>query len=154
MKRKNPLASLEKNIELLNKTVSSFDKRLESMDVRIDELVRNANMVRFANAGSAVSGLRARTEQFPEQTERSERVPEHLSKITGRHREILAMLINNGFHTYKDISKKLNISQSRARAYIAELKNKYNIPLRQVRDPEGYKVGVEMRFVEEVLSSK
>ena len=77
-----------------------------------------------------------------------------LNRIRGRHREILAMLINNGFHTYKQIATKLNISQSRARAYIAELKNKYNVPLRQVRDPEGYKVGIDVRFVEQILASK
>jgi len=64
------------------------------------------------------------------------------------------MLINSGSHTYEQIAKKLNISQSRARAYIAELKNEFNVPLRQIRDPEGYKVGIDVRFVEQILSSR
>ena len=77
-----------------------------------------------------------------------------LGSVRGRHREILAMLINNGFHTYEQIAQKLGISQSRARAYIADLRNNYGVPLKQVRDPEGYKIGIDVRFVEQILVSK
>jgi biotin operon repressor len=154
MKRSNSLKSLEKKIEILNKTLISFEKKLENTNEKINEIVE----ITSANA------LRAKTERYAEQiehTERSERLRAMpnmrnagtLKKIRGRHREILVMLINNGFHTYKDIAKKLNISQSRVRAYISELK-KSGIPLKQIRDPEGYKVGVDLRFVEEILASK
>jgi len=113
-------------------------------------------MDKRSNLAERIHLFRAKTEQFGELGELGEQPLRagSLNRIRGRHREILAMLINSGFHTYQQIAKKLNISQSRARAYIAELKNKYNVPLRQIRDPEGYKVGIDVRFVENILSSK
>ena len=62
------------------------------------------------------------------------------------------MLINDGFHTYKKIADRLGISESRARAYVASLKNDFGIPLKRIRDPEGYKVGIDVRFVERILA--
>ena len=150
---------LEKKLEILDKTISSFEQKIGHLDERIDKLM-DAIDVNGSPKAEQLRQLRAKTEQFSERNERFERTlrsgigPENLNRITGRHREILAMLINNGFHTYKQIAQKLNISQSRARAYIAELKNKHNVPLRHVRDPEGYKVGIDVRFVEEILVSK
>lgn len=159
MKRKNYLRPLEKKIEILNRALASFDKKLEKTNERINELVEII---------AATSNLRAKTEHLAERFEQTEHFEQsgqpgrtlarmrnvgNLKKVTGRHREILVMLINDGFHTYKDIAKKLSISQSRVRAYISELK-KYGVPLRQIRDPEGYKVGVDLRFVEEILASK
>jgi len=158
--------SLERKIGILSKTLASFEKKLEKTNQKI-EILTNAianemaiqNMGGQSNLTEQLRALRAKTEQFSErsgQTEPSERSLRvgSLNRIRGRHREILAMLINSGFHTYQQIAKKLNISQSRARAYIAELKNEHNVPLRQIRDPEGYKVGIDVRFVEQILSSK
>jgi DNA-binding CsgD family transcriptional regulator len=153
------LKKLDKKLEVLDKTISSFESKMEHLESRINKLIDSIE----ANGSMKTERLpqiRAKTEHFPEQTEQFERTlrnglrSDSLNRITGRHREILAMLINNGFHTYKQIAERLNISQSRARAYIAELKNKYGVPLRHVRDPEGYKVGIDVRFVEEVLLSK
>jgi len=159
------LEQLEKKINVLSKSIDSFEEKIEQIDSRINKLLDSleANSVAKLTTGSGVtiptsrfSLRRAKTEQSTEQTEQFERSlkRESLGRVTGRHREILAMLINDGFHTYKQIADKLNISQSRARAYIAELKNDYRVPLRHVRDPEGYKVGIDVRFVEEVLLSK
>ena len=162
------IKKLEKKIENLSESISSFEEKIEHIDSRINKLIDSleTNGVPGIPSTRATtrdiiipanrSDFRAKTEQFTEQNEHSERSlkRENLNKITGRHREILAMLINNGFHTYKQIADKLNISQSRSRAYIAELKNKYRVPLRHVRDPEGYKVGIDVRFVEEVILSK
>lgn len=155
--------ALERKIELLSKTLVSFEKKLEKTNRGLENIANAiANGVVVQKMGEQpieterLHMLRARTEQFGELNELSERPLRtgSLNRIRGRHREILVMLINNGFHTYQQIADKLNISQSRARAYIAELKNKYNVPLRQVRDPEGYKVGIDVRFVEHILASK
>ncbi len=155
--------ALERKIELLSKTLASFEKKLEKTNRELENLTNTIakGIVVQKIGGQPIETkrlhmLRARTEQFGELNELSEQPLRvgNLNRIRGRHREILAMLINNGFHTYQQIASKLNISQSRARAYIAELKNKYNVPLRQVRDPEGYKVGIDVRFVEQILASK
>ncbi len=162
-KGKLDLKKLEKKVDALSEAISSFEKNIERMDSKINKLIESieSNGVRTQKNIFPVklSKYRAKTERFGERTELSERPlvdlsKDNLNRIRGRHREILAMLINNGFHTYKQIAEKLNISQSRARAYIAELKNIYNVPLRHVRDPEGYKVGIDVRFVEEIILSK
>lgn len=147
--------SLERKIDILNKMLDSFEKKLAKTNSKIDDLA--AVMAKGALQQKKLlspSALRAETERFGERDERLEHTLNisNLSNVRGRHREILALLINQGFHTYKQIAKKLNISQSRARAYIAELKNDFNIPLTQIRDAEGYKVGIEVRFVEQILS--
>lgn len=155
--------SLERKIEILSNTLASFEKKLEKTNSKIEYLTGvivsealSYKKGKNLNLTEQLSAFRAKTEQFGEQKERFERPLKSasLSSIRGRHREIIAMLINNGFHTYKQIAKNLNISQSRARAYIAELRNEYNVPLTQIRDPEGYKVGIDVRFVEQILSSR
>ena len=155
--------SLERKIEILSKTLASFEKKLEKTNSKIEYLtgVIVSEALSYKNGknlspAEQLTTFRAKTEQFGERTEHFERPlkPANLSSIRGRHREIIAMLINNGFHTYKQIAKNLNISQSRARAYIAELRNEYHVPLKQIRDPEGYKVGIDVRFVEQLLASR
>lgn len=131
---------LEKNLELTNKKLDKFTKILVKSGVWQE-------VGQFRNN-------RAKTEQPTEQIELNEQTlgENKLNRIRGRHREILAMLINDGFHTYKKISERLGISESRARAYVAALKNDFAIPLKRVRDPEGYKVGIDVRFVERILA--
>lgn len=145
--------------------MEEMSRQLEALTEQISVLVKQSNTPQPRSTASLaeqlseqVRVLRANVEQSGEQTEqvlsaqwRPSKSSE-LNRIRGRHREILAMLINNGYHTYQQISDKLNISQSRARAYIAELRNRYNVPLHQIRDPEGYKVGIDVRFVERILS--
>jgi len=155
--------SLERKIGILSKMLASFEKKLEKTNQKIeiltDVIVKGVALQNVGGQSSLTEQLhvlRAKTEQLGERSELSERPLRvgSLNRIRGRHREILAMLINSGSHTYEQIAKKLNISQSRARAYIAELKNEFNVPLRQIRDPEGYKVGIDVRFVEQILSSR
>lgn len=147
--------SLERKIDILVNMLSSFEKKLEKTNERVDRLSSSIESHTRATAFmKAPSEFRAITERFAERDERAEQgiKTSALANVHGRHREIVAMLINNGFQTYKDIAKKLGISESRARAYIAELKNEHKLPLTQIRDAEGYKVGIEMRFIEEILS--
>ncbi len=150
MVEEKSVKSLEKKISKLNSTVSILENKLD----KVIKLVESSNKKLLIP--SDIRKYRARTERSTEHNERNERSLniEDIANIRGRHREIMAMLINDGFQTYKQISNKLNISQSRARAYIAELRNKYDVPIKSVRDPEGYKVGIEVRFVEQLLTSQ
>ena len=151
-------------IKILNESLLSMQKSLEMTNKRIDDMTRALENQSGASGGEQGAFLRAKTERQTELGEQalSTDMPSgmlksgnrQLQQIHGRYREILAMLINNGFHTYGQIAQNLGISQSRARAYIADLKNVYNVPLKQVRDPEGYKIGVDIRFVDEILASK
>lgn len=152
--------SLERKIEILSKMLASFEKKLSKTNSKIDDLASVIAKGALSGMDSSVSNrslsIRAKTERFGERNEQLERTLNmaNLNNVRGRHREILVLLINGGFHTYKQIATKLNVSQSRVRAYIAELKNKYEIPLTQMRDAEGYKVGIELRFVEQILQNK
>jgi len=132
-----------KKMEELTRSISYLEKRFEKTNSKIERLskILSAEQSR-AN--------RATFEQMAEQSEQS--LAQTMQRIRGRHREVLGLLINEGFHTYEQIAQKLNISESRARAYITELKNDFEIPLRQVRDSEGYKVGVDTRFAERILT--
>jgi biotin operon repressor len=147
-KRADATRSLERKIDALSAAVSSLERKIDAMSQPPAEQARPFR--------AKTERLAERTERLSELFEQTERplTRESLGKVHGRHREILVMLINNGFHTYDQIAKQLNISNSRARAYVAELKNGYGLPIRQVRDAEGYKVGIEARFVEQILALK
>lgn len=136
------VADSERKIEKLIKVFEQHNKKIDKL---INLLVSTQTEQLKLN--------RAKIEQPGERTEQL-LASNGMHQVRGRHREILALLINEGFHTYRQIAEKLNISQSRARAYITDLKNSYNVPLRQVRDPEGYKIGIDVRFVEQILASK
>lgn len=136
---------------------NSVEKKLEKMMVLFERQNRRIDGIskileKIAETEQLLTS-RAKIEQSAEQTEQMLGT-QNLNRITGRHREVLALLMNQGFHTYEQMAKKLGISQSRARAYIAELKNDFGVPLRQVRDPEGYKIGIDVGFVERILALK
>jgi len=168
-RRHDSLESLAARIEYLSDAVSSLERKIDSFSATARAKGgRGFDVGDIADIADRLTPeqlhvLRAKTEHLTERTERATELfeqterpltRESLSKVHGRHREILVMLINNGFHTYDQIAKQLSISNSRARAYVAELKNDYGLPIRQVRDAEGYKVGIETRFVEQILALK
>jgi len=130
-------SSVQKEIKRLSNLIKKQNEKIDDLTEALAKIGRRG---------------RAKTEQFAEQTEQL-LAPKSLERIKGRHREIVGLLMNEGFHTYEQLANKLNISQSRARAYITELKN-FGIPLRQIKDPEGYKVGIDVAFVEKVLAFK
>ena len=166
MRRKTNMNNILNQIKVLTEAYSAIEKNLESMNKRLEkltEVVEKSVSILTEQRSEHPFTFRAKTERLPEHAEHmlvraasSERVSrdKQLKSIRGRHREILVMLINNGFHTYEQIAEKLGISQSRARAYIADLRNHYGVPLKQVRDPEGYKIGIDVRFVEQILAPK
>jgi len=80
-----------------------------------------------------------------------EQKPILIASATGRYREVLSILINEGFFTYARLAARLNISQSRVRAYIADLKKYYSIPISSIRDTEGVKVGISQEYVDQIL---
>ncbi len=132
------------------KKLTSLERKMGKMNSRIDRIyeVLSANSTRKNHPN-----LRANTEQLTEHTEQVLTQPS-MNRVRGKHRELLALFVNNGFHNYEQIAKKLNISQSRARAYVSELKKDYGIPLRQVKDAEGLKIGVDIAFIDQILAFK
>jgi len=128
---------VQKEIKRLSKLIEQQNEKIEAVTKTLGEMVGYG---------------RAKTEQFAEQNEQL-LASKNLELIKGRHREIVAVLMNDGFHTYEQLAKKMNISQSRARAYVTELKSS-GIPLKQMRDAEGYKIGIDANFVEKILVSK
>ena len=159
------LKSLAARIDALSVAVSSLERKIDGLSSAPGRRAKGFDVSEALGRLSPgqLHVLRAKTEHLAERTERMSELfeqterpltSEGLGKVRGRHREILAMLINSGFHTYDQIAKRLSISNSRARAYVSELKNDYGMPIRQVRDAEGYKVGIETRFVEQILALK
>ncbi len=134
---------MEKKLEKMIVLFERQNKRIDGISKILEKMVETEQL----------TGKRSKTEQFTEQTEQM-LASNNIGKITGRHREVLSLLMNEGFHTYEQMAKKLSISQSRARAYIAELKTNFGVPFRQVRDPEGYKIGIDVGFVERILALK
>ncbi len=134
-------SSIEKKIEKLFGLIETQNQKINEISEMLNKFQKTEQVVKN----------RAITEQLNEQTEQQLSV-QNISEISGRYREVLALLINFGYHTYGQIARKLNISESRARAYVAELKNNFNVPLMHVRDAEGYKIGVDNRFVDKILA--
>jgi len=128
----------------LRKEIKKLSDVIVNQNKKIDDLT---------NILKTIEGYgRAKTEQFAEHNEQL-LASKNLELIKGRQREIVAVLMNDGFHTYEQLAKKMNISQSRARAYVTELKSS-GVPLKQMRDAEGYKIGIDAGFVEKILVSK
>lgn len=141
-------------IQNLTKAISVLEKNLEQTNKKLDKFTEKLIESGAWQETEQFANNRAKTERYIERSELNEQTlgANKLNRIRGRHREILAMLINDGFHTYRRIAERLGISESRARAYVAALKNDFGIPLKRVRDPEGYKVGIDVRFVERILA--
>jgi DNA-directed RNA polymerase specialized sigma subunit len=142
------LNDFPKRFKNLNQRLSYLESNLVKMNEKIDKLI---DILSKSKGTEHLLSDRAKTEQLPEQAEQM--LTQDLQKVKGRHREILSLFVNEGFHTYQQIAERLKISQSRARAYVAELKS-FGVPLRQFRDPEGYKIGIDVRFVEQILTFK
>lgn len=132
-----PSKSVQREIKKLSEIIKKQNEKIENL---------TKTLMKIEKYG------RAKTEQFSEQNEQL-LASKSLETIKGRNREVLSLLMNEGFHTYEQLAEKLNISQSRARAYITELKS-FGVPLKQIKDAEGYKIGIETNFVEKVLALK
>ncbi len=142
------LKSFNKNLKRLSESILLLDRRMVAMSKTVQSL--QSSMLRMRT--EQTYPVRAKTEQSTEQTEQS--LVGDMSRIIGKHREVLAILINDGYSTYEQIAGRLNISQSRARAYVAELAANHSVPLRKIKDPEGLKIGLDVNFVEKILAFK
>lgn len=141
---------LAKKLDTLTKAVRSLERRMGQTNRRMDNF---SKVFKSFRKTEQLSLRRAKTEQLAEQNDQT-LTRGNLIKIRGKHRELLALLMNEGYHTYEQIADKMDISQSRARAYVADLKNSFNVPLTQFRDPEGYKIGIDVAFVEGIIGLK
>ena len=141
----------------------SLSSSISSLESKIAKLINVLEKIDRASAFEQSIRNRAKNEQelgLTEQSLSSDNKRSNkgfngttMQKVMGRNRELLTLLINEGFHTYAEISKKMDISESRARAYVTELKKNFNIPIKQIRDSEGYKIGIDISFVDRILSA-
>ena len=147
------------NFESLSSSISSLESKIAKLINVLEKIDRASafeQSIRNRAKNEQELGL---TEQRSEQSLSSYRKSSKgfngttMQKVMGRNRELLTLLINEGFHTYAEISKKMDISESRARAYVTELKKNFNIPIKQIRDSEGYKIGIDISFVDRILSA-
>jgi len=157
-KRRVSRRNYAKNLDDLSRSISSLEGKIAKLTDVLEKIGASSGFEQTIQS-------RAKTEQALETSEQlfgsekqssmasTDRNGRIMQKVRGRSRELLSLLINEGFHTYAEISKKMDISESRARAYITELKKNFNIPIKQVRDPEGYKIGLDVSFVDRLLSA-
>ena len=131
--------SLDDKLEKILKILKSHDERL----VQMSQLLESYTSTSIPE--------RAKSEHLVEQRYQPLTPAQLINRVNGRTRDILVLLINQGFHKYSEISSKLNITESRARAYISDLKNHFGIPVVQLRDAEGYKIGIDAMFIEQLM---
>ncbi len=142
---------IEKRLDLVSRQMLEQNGKLESIEQYLTEQIGIfSEQIVDKNAMIQVKTEQPSSEQLNERNEK----PILLSNATGRCREIISLLINEGFFTYSKLADRLNISQSRVRAYIADLKKYYSIPITSIKDGEGVKVGISPEFVNQILGSR
>ncbi len=162
---KSDISEISNNVKLISSKIIEIEKQLNCLAQQMLEQSNKADAVAqyvTEQIESFSEQIKDRNETNPIKTEQSsveqtqqkqtnEKTPVLLSNATGRYREILSLLINEGFFTYSKLADRLNISQSRVRAYIADLKRYYSVPITSLRDTEGVKVGISPEFVDRIL---
>lgn len=131
-------SKLERRLENILHKIENQNTKIEKIFTILNNLQRDNGKVDKPIGYKSTSRLR-------EQTEQTEQLVTKYKQMRERHRELLFVLIENGFLSYREIARKLNISKSRARAYVSDLKNNYSVPLKMIRDAEGFKVGIDIR---------
>lgn len=162
---KSDINDVSNNVKLISAKVLDIEKRLDHISRQM--LEQNGKLDSIAQyvteqieifseqTTDKNAMIQVKTEQ-PSIVQADERngKPILLSNATGRYREIISLLINEGFFTYSKLAGRLNISQSRVRAYIADLKKYYSVPIASIKDGEGVKVGISPEFVNQILGSR
>lgn len=137
-------------INELEKEVNLVSQQLLEQNNKIDSIAQYmTEQIEVVSEQVDVKSDKMQPESEQPSTEQPKQV--QISSATGRYREILSLLINEGFFTYPKLAERMGISQSRARAYIADLKKYYSIPITSVKDTEGVKVGISPEFVDQIL---
>lgn len=160
---KSDISDISNNVKLISSKIVEIEKQLDYLakqvleqNNRIDSVAQymTEQMEIFSEQiGDKTGIIQPKTEQpsVDQAPKQNEKTPVLLSNATGRYREILSLLINEGFFTYSKLADRLSISQSRVRAYIADLKRYYSVPITSIRDNEGVKVGISPEFVNQIL---
>ena len=144
------IIEIEKQLNYLSHQMLEQNNKLDSVAQYVTEQIEVfSEQIKDKNEIISTKTEQPSAEQA--QKQQSEKKPVLLSNATGRYREILSLLINEGFFTYSKLADRLNISQSRVRAYIADLKRYYAVPITSVKDTEGVKVGISPEFVDQIL---
>ncbi len=155
---KADLSDISNNIKLvfakineLEKEVNVISQQLLEQNNKIDSIAQYmTEQIEVVSEQTDVKNEPLNEQPSAEQPQ-NEKKTIQLTNATGRYREILSLLINEGFFTYTKLAERMGISQSRARAYIADLKKYYSIPITSVKDAEGVKVGISPEFVDQIL---
>lgn len=143
------IIEVEKQLDYLAQQMLDQNNKLDSVAQYVTEQIEIfSEQIKDKNEINPIKTEQPSTEQTQKQNEKT---PVLLSNATGRYREILSLLINEGFFTYAKLADRLSISQSRVRAYIADLKRYYSVPITSVKDTEGVKVGISPEFVDQIL---
>ncbi len=162
---KSDINDISNNVKLISAKVLEIERRLDHMSHQIFEQNGKLDSVaqyiteqveiiseQMADKNAIVQ---VKTEQpSVDQAIEQNKKPVLLSNATGRYREVISLLINEGFFTYPKLADRLNISQSRVRAYIADLKKYYSVPITSIKDNEGVKVGISPEFVNRILGAR
>lgn len=160
---KSDITDISNNAKLISAKILDIEKQLNYMAQQMLEQNNKIDLIAQYTTEQIEAfseQIKTKSEINPVKTEQpsgeqpqkqSEKTPVLLSNATGRYREILSLLINEGFFTYSKLADRLNISQSRVRAYIADLKRYYSVPITSVKDTEGVKVGISPEFVNQIL---
>lgn len=143
------IAEIEKQLDYLAQQTLEQNNKFDSIAQYVTEQIETFSEQIKDN--SEVNPVKTEQLSAEQPQKQNEKTPVLLSNATGRYREILSLLINEGFFTYPKLADRLNISQSRVRAYIADLKRYYSVPITSVKDTEGVKVGISPEFVNQIL---
>ncbi len=145
------IIEIEKQLNYLAQQMLEQNNKVDSVAQYVTEQIESfSEQIKDKNEINPIKTEQPGAEQA-QQKPQNEKTPVLLSNATGRSREILSLLINEGFFTYSKLADRLNISQSRVRAYIADLKRYYSVPITSVKDNEGVKVGISPEFVDRIL---
>ena len=143
------IVEVEKQLNYLAQQMLEQNNKMDSVAQYVTEQIEVfSEQITTKNEINPIKTEQPSSEQPQKQ---SEKMPVLLSNAKGRYREILSLLINEGFFTYPKLADRLSISQSRVRAYIADLKRYYSVPITSVKDTEGVKVGISPEFVDQIL---
>ncbi|MBI4167327.1 MAG: HTH domain-containing protein [Candidatus Aenigmarchaeota archaeon] len=145
------IVEIEKQLNYLAEQMLEQNDKADSVAQYVTEQIETfSEQIKDKSEINSIKTEQPSTEQA-QQKQTNEKMPVLLSNATGRYREILSLLINEGFFSYSKLADRLSISQSRVRAYIADLKRYYSVPITSIKDNEGVKVGISPEFVDRIL---
>lgn len=145
---KSDLSEIAMEMKLLNTRLVEMEK---SMSALIERMNKQGEQPQTARATGEQVQKRADIPGMLQRSVQTNAANAGIPNMGGRCREMMSLFINEGFFTYQKLAERLELSQSRTRAYVSELKKFYNIPIAVIKDSEGVKVGLSTELVNEII---